>query len=1098
MPDITIKDFRGGLDARKFKLSLPAGTLSLGDNGHINQGGEFEKRKAFTKSILPSNTFGQLPTSKGILVFGSRDVSWQLLSGLHSPNTGIVEAPRGASLVIPNVGDTIVISNCSDPNMNGTGVVNDSEAADTFIIFYADQNSYDQGSLVALSGTLSVQFPAPYLFQQLTHPDGVTQMTGVVSAALFNDKAFVVSTFSDGKTYEFYDGKLVEDFIAGLVAPYQDTPEQIAQEVFDLINATDNYTAALATDPKYLSFNIAGAPTGSSVSYAYLVPNFSLTNPADGDTVTIGTSIYTFRTAINNANVGEVLIGAKVDDSFFNLTQAINGGSGSGTLYSSATTANPSVTATWLPVFTSHFINVTAITPGAGGDSIAVSSNQVYLIWIDPTTSSSTTHLLFGYPSSVASGNISGSINFVANATVTVGTRVYTFVTNNPLPNAYQIKLQLNLASNLGLLQQAIGGNASGVNFSSGIVANSSASAALSGTTLTLTALALGAAGNSIALATSNGSLTVTAFSGGVDSSIEISSVYFNSDQLCGAIPYGNQSPSSFAASIAALINQNVTSGIAPAGYSATVSGSQVNIYPPNPIVPGTDALSVPATGSLVVNVPALAAQFNSFSTPTVNDGTPYQVSVTTKLQPGSTGGFSVILNNTGIASVPAVQSVGSFSITAGTNNTQATGTLTDSTNAKPTNGDTVTIGAVQYTFATTLTAGTANQIKIGSNGDNSLQNLIFAINGTGTPGTNYSDATVKNLQVVAGALSAHAFVITAIVGGSVGNLIATTAVSTGPVMAWGAATLTGGDASDTNQIVQVAIGSNPATNLLTGYVAFNQSVSQTALDVAAAINANTATGFTATANNGTISIFSPVANSQSYNSKNIHVTAAGNVCIAQCFFTVNAATANSGAITSIVLGGSGNVLTGSTAITFQDAGHSTETLSQFVARVAVAVNATSGSLGYVACAIGQNLYLSPAASNSNDTVPLVTITTSGTISLTGGTLGATSVVLSSYSITIPIKTTSFTKTGGTSATDTATASGGNPPYTYSWQYAGTGASIVKAISPTSVSTAFTIKSSSLPSNAVIEPWVCVVKDSSIPQNVVTSAIVNIYVPGGF
>lgn len=84
MPNLTIKDFRGGLDARKYLLSQPAGVLALADNAHINQGAELEKRKAFTllansnggvSTSLPAGTFGWQATATGHLVFGSADGS---------------------------------------------------------------------------------------------------------------------------------------------------------------------------------------------------------------------------------------------------------------------------------------------------------------------------------------------------------------------------------------------------------------------------------------------------------------------------------------------------------------------------------------------------------------------------------------------------------------------------------------------------------------------------------------------------------------------------------------------------------------------------------------------------------------------------------------------------------------------------------------------------------------------------------------------------------------------------------------------------------------------------------------------------------------
>src|SRR5260221_10647807 len=79
-----IADFRGGLDARKFRLNLPPGTLTDLVNGHITQGGEIEKRKAFVRLVnpdagvttsLPAGTFGQQETSTGLVVFASDDLS---------------------------------------------------------------------------------------------------------------------------------------------------------------------------------------------------------------------------------------------------------------------------------------------------------------------------------------------------------------------------------------------------------------------------------------------------------------------------------------------------------------------------------------------------------------------------------------------------------------------------------------------------------------------------------------------------------------------------------------------------------------------------------------------------------------------------------------------------------------------------------------------------------------------------------------------------------------------------------------------------------------------------------------------------------------
>jgi hypothetical protein len=85
-------------------------------------------------------------------------------------------------------------------------------------------------------------------------------------------------------------------------------------------------------------------------------------------TITIGTQVYTLKTVINNANAREILIGATATDTANNLAAAINGGAGSGTLYSSATTAHPNVTAS----AASGVLTVTSTATG-GGNFFALS-----------------------------------------------------------------------------------------------------------------------------------------------------------------------------------------------------------------------------------------------------------------------------------------------------------------------------------------------------------------------------------------------------------------------------------------------------------------------------------------------------------------------------------------------------------------------------------------------------------------------------------------------------------------------------------------------------------------------------------------------------
>lgn len=71
----TIANFKFGLDARRSELTSVPGTLLTAENGHINQGAQFEKRKAFVKlGQLPASCFGLQETPTGIVTFGSADI----------------------------------------------------------------------------------------------------------------------------------------------------------------------------------------------------------------------------------------------------------------------------------------------------------------------------------------------------------------------------------------------------------------------------------------------------------------------------------------------------------------------------------------------------------------------------------------------------------------------------------------------------------------------------------------------------------------------------------------------------------------------------------------------------------------------------------------------------------------------------------------------------------------------------------------------------------------------------------------------------------------------------------------------------------------
>lgn len=103
--------------------------------------------------------------------------------------------------------------------------------------------------------------------------------------------------------------------------------------------------------------------------------------------------------------------------------------------------------------------------------------------------------------------------------------------------------------------------------------------------------------------------------------------------------------------------------------------------------------------------------------------------------------------------------------------------TLT-STGVNVTADDTVTIGAVTYTFKSAPTTG-ANEVKIGADAEASLANLKKAINLTGVSGTDYGSATVIHPTVTAGVATATTLKLFAKTGGTGGNSLASTEVAT-------------------------------------------------------------------------------------------------------------------------------------------------------------------------------------------------------------------------------------------------------------------------------------------------------------------------------
>lgn len=107
------------------------------------------------------------------------------------------------------------------------------------------------------------------------------------------------------------------------------------------------------------------------------------TNVSANDSVTVGFSQYTFVSKLTNSVPNQIAIGSTFTTSLNNLIAGINHGAGSGTAYSTNTSANPVGTA---GLFSTNGFTVTAIVSGPAGDSTPIAATSSALTWGGNTT----------------------------------------------------------------------------------------------------------------------------------------------------------------------------------------------------------------------------------------------------------------------------------------------------------------------------------------------------------------------------------------------------------------------------------------------------------------------------------------------------------------------------------------------------------------------------------------------------------------------------------------------------------------------------------------------------------------------------------------
>lgn len=185
---------------------------------------------------------------------------------------------------------------------------------------------------------------------------------------------------------------------------YVSTPENVAQGVS--VSLSPSYDAKWISDRKARETRAVARFLATVSPFAdkiYTLVDFSLFDgltpimgqvsqasgtltftgaPADGDTVTLGATTYTFRTALTPA-ANEVLIGGSQAAAQANLMAAINAANGSGTLWGAGTLRNASVFAT----NTGSTVVVTAFLGGPAGNSVASTKTGSNYSWGGTTLS---------------------------------------------------------------------------------------------------------------------------------------------------------------------------------------------------------------------------------------------------------------------------------------------------------------------------------------------------------------------------------------------------------------------------------------------------------------------------------------------------------------------------------------------------------------------------------------------------------------------------------------------------------------------------------------------------------------------------------------
>jgi len=368
--------------------------------------------------------------------------------------------------------------------------------------------SLNLGGAVAASGTLS-QTPAT---AATSATDTLTGAAFTQGAAATGALTFLTADNPVGGTDTASIGGTTYDFVTALTGAADQvlvggTTAQTVANLAAAVNATSggagvaygagtvangNVYASSAGDVLTVTANLNGTAGNAftiGATTTGVTGGGNLAGGAAGATVTVGGQTYTMVSALSHTETANEVVATNEATALTNLAAAVNGIGGAG--YSANTQANTQVTAGTPTATTLKF---TADTPGTTGNFI--------------TTGAAGTVTGTWGTMDFAGGTAAGTApSAVAGDTVTVGTQTYSFVTalGTPATNGVQVLVGPTEAGSLSNLANAInGGTGAGINYAygTGATANTSATAVAGQTSIALTAITKGTAGNSVALAT--------------------------------------------------------------------------------------------------------------------------------------------------------------------------------------------------------------------------------------------------------------------------------------------------------------------------------------------------------------------------------------------------------------------------------------------------------------------------------------------------------------------------------------------------------------------------------------------------------------------